>query len=151
MLLIALNNFFNTSGVSAISLPTTDIMVWLSSISTVPNGSSSFTISVRCALLSMVTDTATSEVVIISIGVRYFSNTSNTLRKKPYASNMRLLFILIAIMLSLAATAFTPVLFASSAIMVPPDSGSIVLSSLTGTLDCCAGQIQVGCKILAPK
>ena len=68
----------------------------------------------RFASVSIVTETATSEVVIISIDVRYFSNTSKIFLKKPYASNMRLLFILIAMIPSFAATAFTPVLSASS-------------------------------------
>ena len=99
----------------------------------------------------MVTDTATSEVVIMSIEVLYFSNTSNTLRKNPYASNILLLFILIAMMPSLAATALMPSLPASLVITVPAASGCIVFNNLTGTFSCCAGQIQVGCKILAPK
>ena len=37
----------------------------------------------QVAELSMVTETATSEVVIISMGVRYFSNTSNIFLRKP--------------------------------------------------------------------
>ena len=40
-------------------------------------------ISFNCVVLSIVNETATSEVVIISIGVRYFSNTSNIFLKKP--------------------------------------------------------------------
>ena len=45
--------------------------------------SSSFKISGRCTSSSMVTDTATSDVVIMSMLVRCFSNTSKTLRKNP--------------------------------------------------------------------
>ena len=99
----------------------------------------------------MVTDTATSEVVIISMGVLYFSNTSNIFLKKPYAKSIRLLFIFMAIILSFAATAFTPTLPASFLITVPTAVGCIVFNNLTGIFSCCAGQIQVGCKILAPK
>ena len=64
---------------------------------------------------------------------------------------MRLLFILMAVIPSLAATALTPVLPASFIITVPVASGSMVFNNLTGTFSCWAGQIQVGCKILAPK
>ena len=53
------------------------------STSTVPSSESSAIISGSRQSLSTVSDTATSEVVIMSIGVRYFSNTSNTLRRKP--------------------------------------------------------------------
>src|SRR6185503_21150574 len=99
----------------------------------------------------MVNETATSDVVIISMGVRYFSNTSNIFLKKPYANNIRLLLIRIAVILSFAATAFTPTDSATSQIVVPFASGCIVFNSFTGTLYVCAGQIEAGCKIFAPK
>ena len=38
-----------------------------------------------------------------------------------------------------------------SVIKVPFASGCRVLSSFTGILNCCAGHIEAGCKILAPK
>ena len=46
--------------------------------------------------------------------------------------------------LSFAATAFTPTLPAFSTINVPFASGCIVLSNFTGILYCCAGQIEAG-------
>src|SRR5688500_5475705 len=64
---------------------------------------------------------------------------------------MRLLLIFTAVIPSFAATAFAPFDETSDEIVVPFAVGSIVLSNLTGTLYCCAGQIEAGCKILAPK
>src|SRR5215204_3046746 len=98
----------------------------------------------KAASLSIVTDTATSEVVTISIGVLYFSKISNTFRRKPYANNILLLFIFTAVMPSFAATAFAPFADTSDDIVVPFAVGSIVFSNLTGTLYCCAGHIEAG-------
>ena len=54
----------------------------------------------------VIAETATSEVVIMSIGVRYFQIPQIFYVKKPYANNMRVLLILIETIPSLAATAF---------------------------------------------
>ena len=82
--------------------------------------------------LSTVSETATSDVVIMSIGVRYCSKISNTLRRKPYAISMRAEWMRMTVMPSLAATAWND--FVSSSrfdIVVPGASGSIVFLSST--------------------
>ena len=99
----------------------------------------------------MVTETATSDVVIISIGVLYRSKTSKTERRKPKANNILPDFILMAVIPSFAATAVNRSSLASAPIKVPTASGCMVLSKRTFTFLFCAGSTQVGCKILAPK
>ena len=64
---------------------------------------------------------------------------------------MRLDLILIAVMLSFAATALILPFSVSLEISVPGASGSIVFNKRTGILAYLAGWIQVGCRIFAPK
>ena len=123
----------------------------LSSTSTTPNFLSSFMIGIKLVRSSIDMDTPTSEVQIMSILVLYFSNTSKTRRKKPYAKSIRVEVILIAMILSLAATALILRCSVILLMVVPGAVGSIVLSRRTGILAYCAGCMQVGCKILAPK
>ena len=59
--------------------------------------------------------------------------------------------ILIAVMLSFAATALILPFSVSLEISVPGASGSIVFNKRTGILAYLAGWIQVGCRIFAPK
>ena len=93
----------------------------------------------------------TSEVQTMSMGVWYDSKISNTLRRKPVASSMRDDLILMAMMLSLAATALICPYSVLLLMVVPSASGSIVLSRRTGMPAYLAGCTQVGCRILAPK
>ncbi len=85
--------------------PTTQIITILESTVTVPSFLRLLTISSKRLVLSIVMDTPTSEVVIISIDVWYDSKISNTLRIKPCANNIRPDLIFIAVIPSLAATA----------------------------------------------
>lgn len=64
---------------------------------------------------------------------------------------MRLDLILMAVILSLAATALILPFSVSLEINVPGADGSIVFSRRTGILAYLAGWMQVGCRILAPK
>src|SRR5690606_6987496 len=136
--------FFSTPSLLVILLPTMEIIVWPLSTLMVPNFSSSDLIKVRLALLSMVTDTATSDVVIMSIGVLYCSNTSNTRRRNPYAMSIRDDLMLMAVMLSFAATALTTPSLPLLVMMVPGAFSSMVFLSLTVTLYFCAGTMVDG-------
>ena len=113
--------------------PTTQMIHMSLSTVTVPYFFSSSIIFVRFEVLSIVTLTPTSEVVIMSIGVLYDSNISNTLRRKPVASSIRLDFIFIAVILSFAATAFIFPRTSTLSTTVPSASGSIVFLMRTGT------------------
>ena len=131
--------------------PTMQMMDRFSSTSIVPYLVKSFLISSRWQVLSMVSEMATSEVAIMSIGVFHDSNISNTLRTKPYARSMLLDFTLIAVIPSLAATALKFRTGLSLVIRVPSSPGFIVFFMRTGMFALFAGCILEGCRIFAPK
>ena len=81
----------------------------------------------------MVSVTPTSLVVTMSTGVWLTSNVSNSLCKKPVAKSMREETILMAVILSFAATALIVPFCIWSLMIVPGAEGSIVLSKRTGT------------------
>src|SRR5690606_17856924 len=105
----------------------------------------------RCVLLSIVTETATSDVVIISIGVLYCSNTSKTRRREPQAIRIRDDLMRMAVMLSFVATALITLSLSLLVMIVPGTFSSMVFFTRTGTLYFCAGTMVEGCSIFAPK
>ena len=118
---------------------------------TVPYFLRSCTISLRWVVLSIDTETPTSEVQIMSIEVCQLSNISNTRRRKPCASSILDERMLMAVMFPLAATALMLPRSRTLSMRVPGDAGAMVLSRRTGMPANFAGCMQVGCRILAPK
>src|SRR5687767_15634284 len=125
-----------------------DMIVWLLSISTCAICFSSAIMLLSCLSLSIVSDTATSLVQIMSMGVLYRSKISNTALRKPYARSILSLLILMAVMPSLAATAFMPSPVLRFAMIVPGASGCMVFFRRTGMFLLFAGRMQVGWRIL---
>ncbi len=117
------------------------------------NSRSAPAIDSTCRSSSRVTDTLTSDVVTTSTEVLKRSKTSNTRRRKPCASSIRVDVISTIVTPRLQATAASG--RASSvgcdAISVPGASGLRLFRMRTGMSLPTAGRMVLGCRTLAPK
>src|SRR6185437_10705903 len=130
--------------------PTTATTARCRSMDTSPNARSSTNSASRRDGSSTVTDTETSDVATTSTDVWWRSNTSNSVRRNPGASNIREELTLITVTFPLPAIALTARRGASAVMRVPRPSGRRELKMNTGMPRCTAGAIVLGCSTLAP-
>ena len=105
------------------------------------------------SVLSMVSETLTSEVATMSTAVSKRSNTSKMRRRKPCAISMRVEWMFTSVILRLQAIDLTalPQCTDSATMRVPSTSGRREFRISTGMFFSTAGTTVAGCSTLAPK
>src|SRR3989339_221886 len=132
--------------VECICSPTMQRIALLFNTETSANCSRSFTMSSSRFELSMVSDTATSEVATRSTGVVCLLKTEKIDSRKPYAISMRVDWMLMTVIPFLEAIDFTAALdFGGSAmIRVPVEFGRFEFRTMTGMFFFTAGRMVLG-------